>query len=293
MASPFGLLNIDKPAGATSRDVVNHVQRLVRPAKAGHAGTLDPLATGVLVVCVGPATRLIPYLQQMEKAYRGTFLLGRASETEDIQGEVTLLPDAPQPSPDALDAAATRFVGQIQQRPPAYSALKVKGKRAYDLARSGQPVDLPERTVTVYDLRVERYEYPELVLHIRCGGGTYVRSLGRDLAQQLGTSAVMSKLVRTAIGKFHLADAHSLANIDAGTLDNCLLPASAAVAKLPHITVDAAEVQELAHGRAIPHREVLADREVAAFDRDGRLIAIVASSKPGYLAPVRNFPAEK
>src|SRR5437868_5550844 len=138
----FALLNVNKPAGITSRDVVNRLQRLVRPAKVGHAGTLDPLATGVLVVCLGQATRLIEYVQQMPKTYHGTFLLGRESDTEDIEGDVKELPNAPRPSRAEIDAALPQFVGRIEQRPPAYSALKVGGERAYDKARRGEAVVL-------------------------------------------------------------------------------------------------------------------------------------------------------
>ena len=202
-----GLLNIDKPAGVTSRDAVDLVQRLARPAKVGHAGTLDPLATGVLVTCVGSATRLIEYVQRMPKSYVGTFLLGRSSTTEDIDGPVTLLPDPPIPPSAGIEAAAEKFVGRFLQRPPVFSALKVAGRRAYDLARRGESPELKPRPIEVYALKVARYDYPELVLEIQCGSGTYVRSLGRDLAESLGTAAVMSALARTAIGPWTLETA--------------------------------------------------------------------------------------
>jgi len=139
-----GILNVNKPTGETSRHVVDTVHRLVRPAKAGHAGTLDPLAAGVLLVAVGPATRLIKYLQRMPKQYKGTFLLGRESTTEDITGEVVELDDPPVPSMEKIAATAEKLLGRVEQRPPAFSALKVAGKRAYDLARKGKPVDLKE-----------------------------------------------------------------------------------------------------------------------------------------------------
>ena len=181
----------------TSRRAVDLVERLARPAKAGHAGTLDPLATGVLVVCVGAATRLIEYVQRMPKRYRATFLLGRQSPTEDIEGEVTELPDAPIPTLDEIAAAAGRFVGRIAQRPPAFSALKVAGRRAYKLARAGQPPQLAPRPVEIFAAEIKSYQYPELVMEVECGSGTYIRSLGRDLAESLGTAAVMSALVRT------------------------------------------------------------------------------------------------
>src|SRR6476620_12096121 len=131
----IGLLNIDKPRGLTSRDAVNRVERLVRPAKAGHAGTLDPLATGVLVICVGQATRLIRFVQMMRKQYRATFLLGRQSETDDLEGEVIEIPNATKPTRAAIDAVLAQFVGDIEQRPPAHSAIKIAGSRSYKLAR--------------------------------------------------------------------------------------------------------------------------------------------------------------
>src|SRR5262245_7182097 len=170
----FGLLNIDKPAGVTSRDVVNRVQRLVRPLKVGHAGTLDPLATGVLVVAIGQATRLVEYLQRLPKTYQGTFLLGRTSDTEDIEGTVIELTDTSIPTEQQIQGALPQFLGTIDQTPPAYSALKVSGQRSYDLARRGQAVDLAARPVEIHDLQLVRFAYPELELLIRCGSGTYI-----------------------------------------------------------------------------------------------------------------------
>ena len=188
----FGLLNINKPSGITSRRVVDRVARLVKPLKAGHAGTLDPLASGVLVVCVGQATRLIEYVQRMPKRYRATFLLGRSSPTEDVEGEVSELAGAPEPSRAQIEQAAQGMLGQLAQRPPAFSAIKVAGRRSYDLARAGQAVELEPRTITVYGIDLIAYRYPELELDIRCGSGTYVRTLGRELAERLGSCAVMS-----------------------------------------------------------------------------------------------------
>src|SRR5262245_44228837 len=171
----FGLLNLNKPAGWTSRRVVDCIQKLVRPAKAGHAGTLDPLATGVLIVCVGQATRLIDYVHRMRKRYTGTFLLGRESQTEDVEGDVVELVNPPVPTRPEIERAAREFLGTIQQRPPAYSALKVAGQRAYDLARAGKEVQLDARPVEIFRIEVQRYDYPALVLEIECGSGTYVR----------------------------------------------------------------------------------------------------------------------
>ena len=170
-----GLLNLHKPAGVTSRAVVNQIQRLVRPAKIGHTGTLDPLATGVLVVCVGAATRLTEYVQQMRKTYEATFLLGRRSDTDDVDGDVAEISDALQPSQAEIEGALPPFVGAISQRPPDFSAVKIQGQRAYALARLGEPLAIAERTVHVHVLRLVHYVYPQLQLEIECGSGTNVR----------------------------------------------------------------------------------------------------------------------
>ena len=205
-SSRFGFLNFNKPPGKTSRWVVDQVQRLVQPAKVGHAGTLDPLATGVLVVASGSATRLIDYVQQMPKRYRADFLLGCTSPTEDVDSEVVPLENPMVPTRDEIETAIPAFLGEILQSPPAFSALKVGGRRAYSLARAGQAVELKPRPISIHCLKVLSYEYPRLQLEIECSSGTYVRSLGRDLAEKLGTGAVMSALVRTAIGIFRVED---------------------------------------------------------------------------------------
>ncbi len=226
----YGILNIDKLAGLTSRRVVDRVQSIVHPAKVGHAGTLDPLATGVLVLCVGSATRLIEYVQRMPKRYKGTFLLGRHSETEDVEGEVEVLNSPPIPTREEIERVLPEFTGAIQQRPPAFSALKIAGKRAYALARAGKQVELEPRPVQIDSLKIVSYEYPELVIDVRCGSGTYLRSLGRDLAERLGTAAVMSVLERTEIGKFHVEDSTSLKYLHTiEGIEEQLLPASLAV----------------------------------------------------------------
>jgi tRNA pseudouridine55 synthase len=291
-----GILNVNKPPGCTSRDVVNHVARLCRPAKAGHAGTLDPLATGVLVICVGQATRLIEYVQKMRKRYRATFLLGRSSETDDTEGHVTELAQAPLPTRSQLDVALEQFVGAIQQRPPAHSAIKVQGRRAYELARRGTAVQLEPRIVEVHNLRVVEYDYPALQLDIECGSGTYVRALGRDLAAALGTRAVMSALVRTAVGEFRVDNAVTL---DALTSENCtrhLLSPLTAVADLPCVTLDDTQLTEIRHGRPIEKTDCLSDvrcsttpSEWAAVTSAGYLAAILREKTAGQLWPHRNF----
>lgn len=285
----FGLLNLNKPAGRSSRAAVDHVVHLVRPDKAGHAGTLDPLASGVLVVCVGQATRLIEYVQQMPKRYTGTFLLGRHSPTEDIEGEVTLESDVPQPTEADLVRAAATLTGEILQPPPAFSALKVAGRRAYDLARAGQPVDLKPRPITIYSIKIVEYAYPQLVLDIECGSGTYVRSLGRDLAAAVGTWAVMSALVRTAIGGFRLAEACKVDELTRENIDQKLLPALAAVESLPSVILDEIQLKRIGNGLSVELPEQTASTELAALTPGGRLAAILQRRPEGSFGPKHNF----
>jgi tRNA pseudouridine55 synthase len=284
-----GLLNIHKPPGLTSRDAVNVVQRLARPAKVGHAGTLDPLATGVLVVCIGPATRLIEYVQRMPKCYVGAFLLGRSSPTEDIDGEMTILADPPVPTPDRIEAAGQRLVGKTMQRPPAYSALKLAGKRAYDLARRGEAVDLKPREIEVYSLAVVRYEYPELVLDIQCGGGTYVRSLGRDLAESLGTAAVMSALIRTAVGPWTLEKAVFPAELAAGDWEARLDPPLKALSALPRCMLTPTQAARVRQGLFVQLNHGEQGAELAAIDYSGNLVAILVPRGGGQWGAAKSF----
>ncbi len=284
-----GLLNVDKPAGITSRDAVDLVQRLARPAKVGHAGTLDPLATGVLVICVGSATRLIEYVQRMPKRYVGTFLLGRSSATEDVDGPVTLLADPPVPAPAQIEAAAEKFVGSLLQRPPAFSALKVAGRRAYDLARQGEAVELKPRMIEIYALKVARYEYPELVLEIECSGGTYIRSLGRDLAESLGTAAVMSALVRAAIGPWTLDTAVDPRTLTAANWRVRLDPPGRALSALPNHRLSAAEVSRVRQGLFISLTAAPQSQEIAGIDANDRLVAILVPRGPGQWGASKNF----
>jgi tRNA pseudouridine55 synthase len=285
----FGLLNIDKPAGLTSRDVVNRVQRLVRPQKVGHAGTLDPLATGVLVVAVGAATRLVEYVQRMRKTYRGVFILGRTSDTEDASGTIVALPDAMTPTRDEIDVVIPKFVGTIQQRPPAFSALKVAGKRAYAMARRGDAVELAARPVEIFAIQIVRYEYPELELRIECGSGTYVRSLGRDIAEELGTGAVMSALVRLAVGPFRAAEGLPVDQLTVEVIEKRIISPCWAIGELPQVVVDGEEASRLRMGQSIVNRFGVSGEEVAALDGAGGLMGILVPAGRLELRPVKCF----
>ncbi|NLX99536.1 MAG: tRNA pseudouridine(55) synthase TruB [Rhodopirellula sp.] len=290
----IGLLNLNKPVGITSRRVVDMVQRLDRGVKVGHAGTLDPLASGVLVLCVGAATRLIEYVQRMPKRYRASFLLGRESATEDVEGEVIELADPPIPAREQIDTAARALVGEIQQRPPAYSALKIKGRRAYDLARNGQEVELAARTVVVHRIDVLGYEYPALEIEVECGSGTYIRSLGRDLAQSLGTMGVMSALLRTGIGVFSIESALDPESLTKENWTERLLPPRLAVERLPQVTLDREQTRRILSGQTTAGTDFPQDAaEIAAIDEGGRLIALLAPRGNGLFGPTRVLSAGK
>ncbi len=279
MSSPprFGILNLDKPAGLTSRRVVDRVVELVRPAKVGHAGTLDPLATGVLVVCIGKATRLIELVQEQSKSYHATFLLGRESDTDDVTGTVNEVAVSSAIRRSEVEGCLPEFLGQIEQVPPSFSAVHVEGRRAYERARAGQSVELTPRTVEVFRLEITRFEYPELELAIDCGSGTYIRSIGRDLGRALGCGAIMSGLVRTRVGPYRIEEAIPLDQLTPETLDARLLDATTAAAGLPKRVANTDERALLRGGRAIPVGDLSgagSDDSVAVVDPAGGLLSL-------------------
>lgn len=283
----FGLLNVHKPPGVTSRDVVDLVQRRFRREKVGHAGTLDPLATGVLVVCVGAATRLVEDVQKLPKRYAATFLLGRSSDTDDAEGEAIERPELPAPSRERLEAELPQFVGRIQQVPPIYSAIKQDGRRAYAMARRGETVRLDARPIDVYSLQIRRYEFPTLELEIACGSGCYVRSLGRDLAAAAGSAALMSALVRTAVGPFTLETAIDLTGLDSAALAARLIPPLAALPDLPLRRCSDDEIARLRNGMSIERTETAL--AAAAVNEAGELVATLVVDRAGGWRPDRNF----
>lgn len=303
-----GLLNIFKPSGLTSRDAVDRVVRSLRLRfpkpqrlpKAGHAGTLDPLATGVLIVGVGAGVRLVPYLHLLDKDYRAVFRLGESSPSGDLETAITQLQGAPVPTRDALETAAEGLTGLITQTPPAHSAVKVGGRKAYRFAHRGKSVEVPSRQVRVDLLKVEKYAYPEVELAIRCGTGTYVRTLGIDLAKACGTTAVMTDLVRTRIGGFSLDSAVKLDRIEADPegLEQAILPLALGVTSLATVTLDDDAITRVCHGIKIDLSEAaLGDpppaddcaKEYALLDRRGVLRAVAELSQ-GRFHPRRVFP---
>jgi tRNA pseudouridine55 synthase len=273
-----GFLVVDKPGGMTSRDVVNRaLSWFPRKARLGHAGTLDPLATGVLVIGVGQATRLIDFVQRMPKVYTTTIVFGATSDTDDADG--TLTPSDSQPAFDEArlsDALAT-FVGDITQTPPAYSAAKIDGHRAHALARQGKPVDLSQRTVTVSKIDLNRFELPEVDLEIACGKGTYIRSMARDLGQLLGCGGYVKTLRRTRIGPY-TAESGLPFGSDKHTARNALRPMHEAVAGMPLFHFDEPAADRVRHGSTVKIDGLAEDPvgEVVVLTEDGRMLAIGA-----------------
>ena len=285
----IGFINLNKQPGQTSREAVNAVQRLVRPAKIGHCGTLDPLATGVLVVCIGPATRLTNLVHEASKTYVGDFQLGVSSDTEDIEGQVVPLANAPKVTATQINAILPEFIGEIEQLPPKFSALKVNGKRAYDLARQGKDVKLKPRQIRIYSLQLTAFEYPKFQLKIECGTGTYVRSLGRDIGARVGSAAIMTALQRTAIGDFLLDETIDVTDLDAQNISQHLLPVDHGLRGLERVVLNDANARGLIDAQPVQlpaHAEF--DRVLAA-NRRGQVLAVLHRRDKDIFTPKINF----
>jgi tRNA pseudouridine55 synthase len=283
-----GLLVIDKPPGITSRTAVDRAQRwFPRGTRIGHTGTLDPLATGILVLCIGNATRLTEYVHDLEKVYHAGIMLGATSDTDDADGAITPTPNAVLPERTRIEQELSGFLGQIEQVPPAYSAAKVSGRRAYALARKGQAVSLTARTVTIHRIDIVRYDYPLLELVVRCAKGTYIRSLARDLGQRLGCGGYIQTLRRTEIGWFK--EAHAIAlDLDADSARARLLPTWRALQDWSPILISDDEALKLRQGQRIPCREGFRDdlERFAVMDRSEGTLAIV-KPEDGCLRPLK------
>jgi tRNA pseudouridine55 synthase len=282
-ADIHGMLNVCKARGYTSHDVVAVVRRALGTRRVGHAGTLDPLAEGVLPICVGRYTRLVDLLGDTDKGYYAEVLLGARTATDDAEGEIVEQRPVPLLTVDALAPVLDAFRGPIIQVPPAFSAIKVAGKRAYDLARRGDALELAGRPVTIHRLDVVAWEPPRLTLLVVCSKGTYIRSIARDLGEALGCGAHLTRLVRLWVGSFGLETAISLEEIQAaaaiGRIDDVLLPADTALAALPALLVPDQRAVDIGHGRPWPADSSLTDVRatgdpVRVYDTGGRLLAM-------------------
>ena len=292
MSVADGLVIVDKPGGMTSHDVVARLRRLAGTRRVGHGGTLDPMATGVLVAGVGKATRLLGHLTLAEKEYLATIRLGQATDTCDAEGEIISAAPAGGVTLDAVRAATVPLTGEIQQVPPSVSAIKVAGTRAYRLARAGAAPVLPPRPVTVRSFRVlsERRagDLLDVDVAVTCSSGTYIRALARDLGQALGVGGHVTLLRRTRAGSYDLAMARTLDQLEA---ELSLIPlAQAAAEAFPSRQLTSDEAQRLAHGARLPGGTGAGPGPAAAFAPDGTLIALV-EEKDGNTIPVVVFAA--
>jgi tRNA pseudouridine55 synthase len=255
---PHGVLVVAKPAGPSSHDIVALVRRLSGAKRVGHGGTLDPFASGVLPVFVGSATRMVEYHLHDAKAYRALVCFGARSTTDDIEGELSPGEAAP-PAREAVEALLPAFVGRVVQRPPAYSAVKVGGRRAYEMARRGEQPLLRDREVEIHELRLTGWQddqtRPCATLEVRCSAGTYVRALARDLGERLGCGAYLAALVRTASGPFRIADAIELDELRRllaeGSLAGRLLPPDVGLDAYPAVSLSPIELAAVARGQVV------------------------------------------
>ncbi len=282
-----GILNIDKPAGLTSFDVVARVRRLSKEKRVGHAGTLDPAATGVLPVCLGQGTRVIEYLVDTTKSYRAEIELGVSTDTYDAEGKVTRQADPAGISRARLDSALDSFRGQIEQVPPIYSALKHQGKPLYELARAGINVELKSRPVTIHELELIGFQQPTVTIEVVCGKGTYIRSIAHDLGQILGCGAHLKSLIRLRCGIFDIKDAVSMPQLEEAFRDGrgqqFLHPIDSVLSDLSSVAVNDDEANNIRNGRplalesfSIPKQvETASENRSRAYTLDGKFIAVL------------------
>lgn len=278
--SADGFLNLNKPLHLTSHDVVSQVRRryraLTRSKKVGHAGTLDPLADGVLVMCLGAATRLSDYMMRGRKVYRAQVKLGETTSTYDAAGEVETRHDAGHISLDALERALLPFNGDLDQIPPMYSAIKVKGKKLYELAREGKSVERAPRKVTIHSIDVLAWDNPVAELKIHCGPGTYVRSLAHDLGRSLGVGAYLSGLTRIASGSFRINESIPLETVmQDDNWTKHIVPPFDALSHYTRVTLSADEMGKVKNGGFISRRNEIEAGTVFAFDANQQLVAIL------------------
>ena len=273
-----GVLVVDKPVGLTSHDVVQIVRKGTNIRRAGHTGTLDPRASGVLVILVGPAVRLSEYVSASDKRYQAVIRLGATTDTYDADGRILSTQPVDKLNETQFEDALQSFVGEIEQVPPPYSAVKIKGRKAYEMAREGEDIDLSPRRIKVYNLELLEWAPPEAVIDVYCSSGTYVRSLAHDLGEKLGVGAHLIGLRRTKSGRFTLRDAVPLRRLreafEDGNWYQYLIPAAEALSDWPAIELEHEQVDAIRHGHRIPAEEG-AEGMVRGVSEQGELVALL------------------
>lgn len=280
MSRLAGFLNINKPLGMTSHDVVARIRRLLKrdtgQKKVGHAGTLDPLATGVLVLCLGDATRLSEYVMSSQKCYRANIRLGIETDTYDAEGEVIAEKPIEHIRQSDVEHVLEQFRGDIQQIPPMYSAIKQGGKKLYELARSGQTVERPARSVLIHSLQIVGWAPPHLELEVVCSPGTYIRSLAYDIGQELKAGAHLAGLVRTASGDFTIEKSQSLDMLlESDDWQRHIIPPKIGLSNWQSVTLTDSQAQELKYGRAIAFKYDSDQSLLMGYLPDGHLLAVL------------------
>jgi tRNA pseudouridine55 synthase len=274
-----GALVVDKPVGMTSHDVVQAIRNGTNLRRAGHTGTLDPRASGVLVILVGPAVRLSEYVSASDKRYQAIIRLGGSTDTFDAEGIVTPTVDPVNVTEAQFEEALKSFVGEIEQTPPPYSAVKVQGRKAYEMAREGEEVELAPRKITVHHLEVLEWTPPEVVIDVHCSSGTYVRSLANDLGVMLGCGAYLVGLRRTKSGRFSLRDAVPLRKLQeaftAGNWYQYLIPAAEALGDWPAVELNPDEVEGVRHGHRVKVVGEPPETKVRGVSTQGELVALM------------------
>jgi tRNA pseudouridine55 synthase len=291
-----GILLLDKPLGLTSNRALQTAKRLFAAAKAGHSGALDPLATGMLPICFGAATKLSGFLLDARKTYRVTAVLGTATDTGDADGEVIERRNETEVADATVRSAAAGFIGEIEQVPPMYSALKHRGKRLYELARAGREVERAPRRVRIESLVIDRYRWPALEFTVACSKGTYIRSLVVDIAASLGTVGHVGALRRLSVGPFEGLPMHTLAMLEQleasnrGALEALLQPLDSAVAALPPLVMTAAQTAALVSGQQLEAEAGWRRGLVRLYSPEEVLFGLGEISAEGALRPRRMFP---
>jgi tRNA pseudouridine55 synthase len=274
-----GALVVDKPVGMTSHDVVQAIRNGTNLRRAGHTGTLDPRASGVLVILVGPAVRLSEYVSASDKRYQAIIRLGGSTDTFDAEGMVTPTVDPVNVTEAQFEEALKTFIGEIEQTPPPYSAVKVQGRKAYEMAREGEEVELAPRKITVHHLEVLEWTPPEVVIDVHCSSGTYVRSLANDLGVMLGCGAYLVGLRRTKSGRFSLRDAVPLRKLQeaftAGNWYQYLIPAAEALGDWPAVELNPDEVEGVRHGHRVKVVGEPTETKVRGVSTQGELVALM------------------
>jgi tRNA pseudouridine55 synthase len=274
-----GVLVVDKPVGMTSHDVVQAIRTGTGLRRAGHTGTLDPRASGVLVILVGPAVRLSEFVSASDKRYQAIIRLGSTTDTFDADGKFTHSDEPVNVTEEQFEKVLSTFIGEIEQTPPPYSAVKVQGRKAYEMARQGEDVDLAPRKITVHHLEVLEWAPPEVVIDVHCSSGTYVRSLANDLGTSLGCGAYLVGLRRTKSGRFSLRDATPLRKLQeafhAGNWYQYLIPAAEALAEWPAVELNPDEVEDVRHGHRVKAAADAQPGMVRGVSTQGELVALM------------------